>query len=227
MLPILLEVCANSLESARRAESAGVKRIELCRNLEIGGLTPSYDDIRYCVNNLSFDTYVLIRPRAGDFCYHPTEFDEILRDIHFCQSVGAKGVVVGFLHPDLSVDTEKCKTAIQAAGNMQVTFHRAFDRCLHWSVALEQIIECGFHRILTSGQRKTAEEGIDILKQIVKQADNRITILAGAGINSSNVARIIKETGVREVHGSCKTEGCMSDLNEIIRTLNIINTFNQ
>lgn len=219
---VLLEVCAASLESARRAETAGAVRIELCRDLELGGLTPSYDDIRYCVDNLSLNTFVLIRPRAGDFCYSHAEFQTILQDIRFCKSIGVKGVVVGFLNQDLSIDIEKCKLAIEAAGDMAVTFHRAFDRCNNPTLALEQIIACGFRRILTSGQSESAEKGISNLQQFVNQSNKRITILAGAGINASNVTKIIRETGVNEVHGSCKKSGYLSDTEEIVRTLDII-----
>ncbi len=221
----LLEVCANSLESAHCANAAGAQRIELCNRLEVGGITPSHDDIHHCINNLSLDTFVLIRPREGDFCYTPEEFETILHDIRFCKEAGAKGVVIGFLKPDLSIDIEKCRQAIIAAGNMQVTFHRAFDRCPNWQLALEQIIECGFHRILTSGQQPSAQQGIATLKAIVQQADQRIQILAGAGINAGNVAQIIEETGVKEVHASCKLSGNLSDENEIIKILNIIKTY--
>lgn len=215
----LLEVCAPSVNSAMIAEKAGAQRIELCQRLELGGLTPTHDDICFCTRKLNLRTFVLVRPRAGDFCYNEEEFEQILNDIRFCKSVGVPGVVVGFLNPDLTVNIEQCGLAIEAADGMEVTFHRAFDRCADWSTALEQIIECGFNRILTSGQASTAMLGLQTLKAIQRQAGERIAILAGSGVNASNAAHILREVGNREVHGSCKISGYESDEAEIRRTL--------
>ena len=212
---MLLEVCCGNRQSAINAAEAGARRIELCRDLHLGGLTPSYDDILYCHEHLSLQTFVLIRPRGGDFCYTNEEFQTILSDIAFCREHGIPGVVIGFLKSDLSIDVEKCRTAMQAAGAMQVTFHRAFDRCKDWQVALEQIIDCGFHRILTSGQQPTAPQGADTLAEIVKQAHQRITILAGSGIASDNVEELVRRSHVDEVHASCKLNGDVSQVGEI------------
>jgi copper homeostasis protein len=212
---MLLEVCCGNRQSAINAAKAGAQRIELCSNLPIGGLTPSYEDILYCQENLPLQTFVLIRPRSGDFCYNDEEFNKILSDIEFCRKHSIPGVVIGFLKPDLSIDMEKCRVSLQAAGSMQVTFHRAFDRCKNWPIALEQIISCGFKRILTSGQQPTAPEGADTLADIVKQAQQRITILAGSGISSNNVAPLIQHTHVDEVHASCKLNGNVSQIDEI------------
>lgn len=223
VLEPLLEVCAASLDSARKADRAGAPRIELCRRLDLGGLTPDRADIAACVNTLSLKTFVLIRPRGGDFCYTEDEMQTILDDIRYCRDIGAAGVVVGFLHEDGRVNTDYCHRAMEAARGMEVTFHRAFDRCAHWPEALEQIIECGFHRILTSGQQPTALQGVETLKAIRQQAAGRIVILAGSGINADNAATIIRTTGVSEVHGSCKINGYESDEAEIRRTLAAIN----
>lgn len=223
VLEPLLEVCAASLASARAAERAGAPRIELCQRLDLGGLTPSRDDIAACVRELSLRTFVLVRPRGGDFCYTVEEMQTILDDIRYCRDIGAAGVVVGFLHEDGSVNTDYCRRAMEAAHGMEVTFHRAFDRCASWPEALEQIIECGFHRILTSGQQTTALQGVETLKDIQQQAAGRIVILAGSGINAGNAATIIRTTGVSEVHGSCKINGYESDEAEIRRTLTAIN----
>lgn len=220
---MILEVCSGNRESAINAAKAGAQRIELCSELSIGGLTPSYDDIRYCVSNLALQTFVLIRPRGGDFCYNESEFQQILTDIQFCREAGAHGVVVGFLNKDLSINLQQCKKAMETAGTLPVTFHRAFDRCANWPLALEQIIECGFSRILTSGQQPTALEGTDTLSAIVKQAAKRITILAGSGVNSQNVAELIHRSHADEVHGSCKLNGNISNIEEIKKTLEIIN----
>ena len=215
----LLEVCAASLDSARKADRAGAPRIELCRRLDLGGLTPDRADIADCVNTLSLKTFVLIRPRGGNFCYTEDEMQTILDDIRYCRDIGAAGVVVGFLHEDGRVNTDQCRRAMEAARGMEVTFHRAFDRCASWPEALEQIIGCGFHRILTSGQQPTALLGVETLKAIQQQAAGRIVILAGSGINAGNAATIIRTTGVSEVHGSCKINGYESDEAEIRRTL--------
>lgn len=219
---MLLEVCCGNVESAKNAEFAGAQRIELCRDLPLGGLTPSHQDIQYCKEHLSLKTFVLIRPRGGDFNYTEDEFQEILSDIAFCREIGIPGVVIGFLNADLSINLDHCRRAIAAAGNMQVTFHRAFDRCQNWSTALEQIINSGFSRILTSGQQPTAPQGAHTLAQIVQQAAGRITILAGSGVTSDNVVSLIQESSATEVHASCKLNGHISDINEIQKILTLI-----
>lgn len=220
--PPMLEVCAASLASARTAAKAGATRIELCQHLDLGGLTPDREVILTCVRELPLQTFVLIRPRGGDFCYSDEEFRTILDDICFCRDNGVPGVVVGFLNPDGDIDVEKSLIAVEAAGTMPITFHRAFDRCRDWRKGLEEIIRCGYSRILTSGQQPTAMQGIETLKQIQKQADGRIAILAGSGVNSENAAEIIRQAGVSEVHGSCKIAGYESDEGEIAKTLEAI-----
>ena len=201
---MIVEICANSVQSAINAEKGGADRIELCQNLNEGGTTPSYAAIKYCVENLSLKTMVLIRPRPGDFCYNDVEYEAIKEDVLMCRELGAHGVVIGFLDRNLDVDTKRTAEIVKLARPMEVTFHRAFDRCRDWHVALEQIIECGCDRILTSGQRKTAPEGYENLREIQNLAGNRIKILAGSGVNSQNVAYLIRATGVGEVHSSCK-----------------------
>lgn len=201
---MIVEICANSVQSAINAEKGGADRIELCQNLNEGGTTPSYAAIKYCVEKLSLKTMVLVRPRPGDFCYNEAEYEAIKEDVLMCKNLGAHGVVVGFLDKNLDIDTKRTAEIVKLARPMEVTFHRAFDRCRDWHTALEQIIECGCDRILTSGQRKTAPEGIDNLREIQRLAADRIKILAGSGVNSQNVANLIHATGVGEVHSSCK-----------------------
>ncbi|MBQ2575264.1 MAG: copper homeostasis protein CutC [Bacteroidales bacterium] len=201
---MIVEICANSVQSAINAEKGGADRIELCQNLNEGGTTPSYAAIKYCVEKLSLKTMVLVRPRPGDFCYNEAEYEAIKEDVLMCKNLGAHGVVVGFLDKNLDIDTKRTAEIVKLARPMEVTFHRAFDRCRDWHTALEQIIECGCDRILTSGQRKTAPEGIDNLREIQRLAAGRIKILAGSGVNSQNVADLIHATGVGEVHSSCK-----------------------
>jgi len=199
-----IEICANSVQSAINAANGGADRIELCQNLNEGGTTPSYAAIKYCAEKLSLKTMVLIRPRPGDFCYNEAEYEAIKDDVLTCRKLGVHGVVIGFLDKNLDIDTKRTADIVKLARPMEVTFHRAFDRCRDWRIALEQIIECGCDRILTSGQRKTAPEGADNLREIQKQANGRIKILAGSGVNSQNAADLIRMTDVSEVHSSCK-----------------------
>lgn len=200
-----IEICSPSRQSAVNAKAGGAKRIELCKELEIGGTTPSRDDIEYCVKELGLRTHVLVRPRGGDFCYTDAEFEQICSEVVMCREVGAHAVVVGFLTPEGRIDTEKTRRVVELASPMEVTFHRAFDEMTQDPLeALEQVIGCGCHRILTSGCKPSAELGIGTLRQLVDKAAGRITILAGAGITPSNASMIVSETGVTEVHGSCK-----------------------
>ena len=199
-----LEICVNSIQSAYNAKAGGATRIELCQALEQGGTTPSYSTIEYCTNELKLRTYVLIRPRTGNFIYNSLEFDNIRREVIVCRQLGATGVVVGFLDNNLDVDISKTKEIVDLAGEMEVTFHRAFDICNNPMQNLERVIDCGCSRILTSGCKATAYQGMDMLKKLVGQANGRIKIMAGSGINANNAIEIINTTGVSEVHASCK-----------------------
>lgn len=199
-----VEICCNSFQSAVNASHGGAGRIELCGDLSVGGLTPSFDDVRRCVASLGLRTHVLLRPRPGDFCYSDAEFDLICQQVELCHKAGASAVVVGFLLPDGAIDKQRTRTIVQLATSMQVTFHRAFDECAHPLVALEQIIDCGCHRILTSGHQPLACQGLPLLRQLVTQAAGRISILAGSGITHANARTIVTQSGVSEVHGSCK-----------------------
>ena len=202
---MIVEICANSRRSAINAVAGGAERIELCRQLELGGTTPTEGDIRFCVHELNLRTHVLVRPRAGDFVYTDAEFEQICREVEICRQCGAHAVVVGFLTPDGMIDEERTRYVVRLAAPMEVTFHRAFDEMNQDPIeALEAIIRCGCHRLLTSGCAPTAEEGIPILRQLVRQASGRIIILAGAGVTPANACHIVQETGVSEIHGSCK-----------------------
>ncbi|MBR1835142.1 MAG: copper homeostasis protein CutC [Bacteroidales bacterium] len=203
---MIVEICANSRQSAANALAGGAQRIELCRRLDVGGLTPSADDIDYCLHTLHLRTHVLVRPREGDFCYSPAEFQQLCRDVEHCRSLGAHAVVVGFLTPDGLVDTLRTRQVVQLAAPMQVTFHRAFDEVMcDPLLALNEVIASGCHRILTSGCSPSAEQGIPTLRALQAAARGRIAILAGAGVTPANAARIVRETGVAEIHGSCKS----------------------
>jgi copper homeostasis protein len=198
----IIEVCAANLAAAIAADKSGAERIELCQNIENGGTTPLHADIEYCIKNLKLKTNILVRPRTGNFVYSDAEFEIIKNDVLFCKNLGINAVVVGFLHDDFTVDIEKTADIVNLAHPMEVTFHRAFDICANWKSALEQIIQCGCTRILTSGQEHTAIEGAKTLQQIVKQACDRIIILAGSGITMENYRQLVKFTGVKEIHGT-------------------------
>ena len=203
MSNILFEVCANSLQSAVAAEAGGADRIELCAQLEAGGITPSAATIKMTAAQLHIPIYILIRPRSGNFLYDAYDFAVMKEDILMAKSLGASGMVLGLLTADGDVDVERTSALVQLARPMKVTFHRAFDRARNPLTALEDVIKTGADRSLTSGQAASAYLGMDLLKDLMAQAGDRITILAGAGINPKNVLEIIKGTGVTEVHASC------------------------
>ncbi len=199
-----IEICCGSIQSAANAKAGGAIRVELCQGLVEGGTTPSPATIQYAVRELGLKVFVLVRPRGGDFCYNELEVKTMEEDVAFCKEAGASGIVVGFLHPDGSIDTELTRRFVELSAPLPVTFHRAFDECADPLNALEQIIECGCARILTSGCKPTVIEGAEMLQQLVKQADGRITILAGSGVTPENAVTLREKTGVKEIHGSCK-----------------------
>lgn len=200
---IQVEICTPSRRSAEAAKAGGAERIELCRNLACGGLTPSDEDIDYCVRTLGLRTHVLVRPRAGNFYYDRAEMAEIMDTVERCGRLGAAAVVVGFLDYEGRIDTGLTREVVAAAGKMEVTFHRAFDEARQEPMeALEAIAMCGCTRLLTSGQKATALEGADVIGRMVGATP--VKILAGSGVTPGNVAELIARTGVGEVHGSCK-----------------------
>jgi copper homeostasis protein len=203
----LLEVCADSVSNAFIAQSAGAQRIEFCVNLSEGGTTPSAGQIKEARKNLHILLYVLIRPRGGDFLYNDLEFEIMKSDIHFCGQTGCDGVVIGMLHPNGTIDTERCSELISIARQyaMGITFHRAFDRCNDLFTAMETIIGLGCERILTSGGYDTAIEGTALIRQLIEKAGNRIIIMPGSGITPENAAELIRQTGLTEMHGTFRS----------------------
>lgn len=195
-----LEVCVDSLESAISAQIAGADRIELCGNLIEGGTTPGYGTIVSVRNNLDIGVNVLIRPRGSDFFYSDPEFDIMRRDIEICGEAGIDGVVIGILLEDGSIDVDRTSRLVEIARPMNVTFHRAFDMCNNPVSGLEDIISTGAERVLTSGQKNSAEEGTELIHRLGKQARNRIIIMAGGGISESNIEQIARTTLVSEFH---------------------------
>jgi len=199
-----IEVCCFSVESAKIAEKVGADRIELCDNYNEGGTTPSYASIKLAVKELNIPVNIIIRPRGSDFLYSDMEYELIKEDVKIAKKLNANGIVIGFLNTDGSIDVERTKEIIEIARPMEVTFHRAFDRCKNPFEALEQLIDIGINRILTSGQRKTAIEGIDLLTELVEKAKNRIIIMPGSGINDKNISKLINNTKAIEYHSSAK-----------------------
>lgn len=204
-MKIKLEIPIESVDGALIAQQQGADRLELCAALELGGLTPSAGLMCEIKKHISIPVFALIRPRSGDFLYTETEFNTILSDVLEAKKQGLEGVVVGFLNADGAIDVERTKTVCKLAFPMEVTFHRAFDMCNNPQLALEQIIEAGCARILTSGQKQDALTGVSLIQNLVAKTKGRITIMAGSGVRTHNVKEIIEKTGVIEVHTSAKT----------------------
>lgn len=201
------ENCANSVESCIEAERAGVDRVELCAGMPEGGTTPSYGDIVMARRMLkSTRLHVIIRPRGGDFLYSDVERQIMIEDVRMVRKLGVDGVVFGALTSDGDVDVEFMQDLMREAEGMSVTFHRAFDVCRNPFEALEQIIDLGCDRILTSGQEVKAEEGIGLLKELVERAGERIIIMPGCGVNADNIEKIALATGAREFHFSGRSK---------------------
>ncbi len=198
---LLLEIAAGSLVSALAAQQGGADRVELCEALETGGTTPSYGTLALARDRLRIQLFVLIRPRPGDFLYDTLEAEVMLRDIETCVRLGCDGIVVGALDADGDIDEPLCRQLVAAAGPLPVTFHRAFDAVREPSAALE-----GFSRLLTSGGRATAEEGSAAIAACVRQAQGRMEVMPGAGIDEDNIARVASRTLAREFHASAKVQ---------------------
>jgi Uncharacterized protein involved in copper resistance len=201
---MVFEICANSLESCLAAQQGGAQRVELCAGISEGGTTPSLGEIVITRNLLDIKLHVIIRPRGGDFLYSQDEKEIMLADIVMARKARVDGLVFGCLNKDGEIDIEFTKELIDTAEGLPITFHRAFDQCRDPFKALEQLIELGCNRILTSGQQPTAEQGIPLLKKLIKQANNRIIIIPGSGINENNIRLIAEETGAKELHFSAR-----------------------
>jgi len=195
-----LEICVDSVESAVNAQAGGADRIELCNNLFEGGTTPSSGAISSARDNLSIDLHVIIRPRGGDFLYTDPEYDIMRRDIEICGEYGVNGIVIGILRPDGEIDVERTAKLIDLARPMTATFHRAFDMCTDPFRGLQDVISTGASRLLTSGQRNSAVEGMDLISKLVNKSGTRIIIMPGSGINESNIEKIAVNTEATEFH---------------------------
>lgn len=200
-----LEICCYNLSSCFIAQQNGADRIEFCDNPSEGGTTPSYGSIVMARENLQIPFFPIIRPRGGDFLYNDDEYAAMQRDLKICKDIGCEGVVIGMLNSDGSIDKRRAGKLVQIAYPMSVTFHRAFDRASNPFNALEDIISIGCERILTSGGKPNAMEGVDLISQLVRQADERIIIMPGSGVRSGNISALVQQTGAKEFHSSAQT----------------------
>lgn len=202
-----VEVCIDNLESLHNAIAGGATRIELCSSLALGGLTPSIGMMKKAAQLSSIPVYAMIRPRQGDFLYDQDDIDSMLLDIEAAAEAGLDGIVFGVLRADGQIDMPVAEQLAQRAKlyGLGMTFHRAIDQSSDWLQAIEDVVTLGCERILTSGLAANVEQGAPVLKQMVEQADGRISIMAGAGLTADNVQTITRQTGVREVHLSGKS----------------------
>ena len=200
---MIIEVCADSYEYAEKAEKAGADRIELCKHLHIDGLTPNYKTAKITIENLNIPVFVLIRPRHGDFNYSEKEFELMKADIVKFKEMGCKGIVSGILNNDNTIDIKRTNELVNLSRPLEFTFHRAFDVVTDPLKELEKLIQLGVERVLTSGQKQKAVKGIELLKELKKNAKDKIIIMPGSGINKLNIMNF---RSFNEIHGSFKNE---------------------
>ncbi len=198
---MIVEICANSFESAYNAQLAGAQRIELCSELAVGGVTPSFGLMSQVKSSLSIPVFVLIRPRSGDFVYSSAEFEIMKKDVELCKELGCSGVVSGVLNTDNSIDIIRTQELVNLAKPLPFVFHRAFDLVPNPVKALNQLLQLGVIRILTSGHESSAIKGLKLLNELKELAKEAITILPGGGITVEN-AKQFQEAGFKEIHCS-------------------------
>jgi len=201
---MILEIAVFNIQSAIIAANAGADRIELCENPADGGTTPSYGYLKTAREKISIPIFPIVRARGGDFFYSDEEFAVIKRDALLCKDLGFEGIVIGLLKKDAMVDIERTKRLVDLAYPMEITFHRAFDRTKDALKSLEDIIDCGCQRILTSGQVPNAFDGKDLIKKLIEQANDRIIIMPGSGVRSNNIKELAAYTGATELHSSAR-----------------------
>ena len=200
----IIEIATTDFTTTKSAVAGGADRIELCAALTDGGTTASYGTIKKCRDEFSVQLFPIIRTRSGDFLYTEEEFEIMKADVTVCKELGCDGVVIGLLTKDGSIDLKRSSKLVELAYPMEVTFHRAFDRCNDPFEAMEKLIEIGCQRILTSGQRPTAPEGVDLITGLVKAADERIIIMPGSGVRKDNIRELAERTGAGEFHSSLR-----------------------
>lgn len=202
----LIEICVEGVDGLLAAQKGGADRVELCAGLMEGGITPSLGTVREALRLATVPIFTIIRPRGGDFLYSKAEFASMLDDVAALRDLGAPGVVFGCLTADGRIDETRMKALIARAGSMRVTCHRAFDMTADPREALEALVRCGVHRVLTSGQRDTALEGAPLLRALVEQAGNRIVVMGCGRLNASTIAEVRRLTGLKEMHFSAPAQ---------------------
>ena len=200
MANILLEIIASTVDDCLTAESGGADRIELCAAIATGGLTPSLGTLIEAKKRVNIPLMAMVRPRAGGFCYSEAEFAVMRRDAELLLKQGADGIVFGILHSDGSVDAKRCGKMLGLAGGRQTVFHRAFDVVPDPFLALEELIDLGFTRVLTSGQEKTALEGRAVIRRLIDSARGEIEVLPASGVRAHNVEQLVRATRCKQVH---------------------------
>lgn len=215
-MSIILEICCGSLDDVINAKAGGADRVELNSALFLGGLTPSIGLVREA-NKTGIPIMAMVRPRDGGFCYTEAEFECMLADVSAFAEIGVEGLVFGVLNSDGTVDYNRCAQLIEAAGDGVKVFHRAFDVVPDWKTAMDELVELGFDRILTSGQASSSIEGAAALKEMIDYAAGRIEILPGGGIRPHNVCALIENCGCNQIHASAGTKhkdsSCLANLN--------------
>jgi copper homeostasis protein len=201
----VLEICVESVDRAVAAERGGAHRVELCTDLSSGGITPSAGLMQVARQNLSIPIHVLIRPRIGDFVYSPREIQIMEHDITMAKQLGMNAVVLGLLDDKRRVDVDRTARLVALAHPLPVTFHRAFDFCQDRSSSLEEVIQTGAARLLTSGGEARAMEGLAGLASLVKAAASRIVVMPGGGIGVDDIVPLLQRTAAREIHTSLRT----------------------
>jgi copper homeostasis protein len=200
----IIEIATSDFNTTKSAVEGGADRIELCANLAEGGTTPSFGTIKQCREAFDVALFPIIRPRGGDFLYNDDEFAIMLKEVKLCKELGCDGLVIGLLNADGTIDIKRGSALVEAAYPLGVTFHRAFDRCKNPFVALEQLIEIGCERVLTSGQQPAAPDGVELIAQLNKIADHRIIIMPGSGVRKENIKMLAEKTGCTEFHSSLR-----------------------
>ncbi len=200
----IIEIATSDFTTTQSAVEGGADRIELCANLYEGGTTPSYGQLKRCREAFAIPLFPLIRPRGGDFLYTEEEFRVMMHDVRLCKEMGCDGIVIGLLNADGTIDVTRTARLIEAAYPAEITFHRAFDRCKDPFEALEQLLNIGCHRILTSGQVPSAPDGVELIAQLNQVADGRIIIMPGSGVRKENIKMIAEKTGCFEFHSSLR-----------------------
>ncbi len=213
-----IEIACFNLESALIAQKAGADRVELCADMLVGGTTPAIEMIQQACENLTIAINVMIRPRGGNFVYSNSEFEQMKSEIEIIKKLGISGFVFGILNDDNTINIEQNKELVELAKPFSCTFHRAFDEVLDYEKALKNVISCGFSTILTSGTFSNVMEGKEVLKQLVIQANNRIEIMPGGGLRTTNISELDKMVNANWYHSSAITDGSeIASSDEIIQ----------